>query len=80
MADIEMADPASPLPIKPIVLPSRPTCLRCIAWSEDLIAVAGGEVVHIINTAGPAPHLESVRVNEFEETDARVEMANQVDF
>lgn len=59
----------------PVTLPSWPGCNDCISWSEDDIAVAGSEFVHILTpktsamrseTAGhPQWHISSPRINLF---------------
>ncbi|ETN41155.1 uncharacterized protein HMPREF1541_03090 [Cyphellophora europaea CBS 101466] len=64
----------------PITLPSRPTCSNCIAWSDELVAVAGGEAAHIIDTTKDPWRLETIRVNEFNRDDFEVDIAPQVRF
>jgi hypothetical protein len=62
---------------KAIVLSSFPSCSDCIAWSDELIAVAGGEVVYFIEHAKNTWDVEAVRVNDFTPQELEVELAPQ---
>ena len=65
-------------PFAPVDLPGWPTCTNNLSWAEDHLAVASGEVIHILtprkqNKSAPSIsdhwHVESIRVNEFSETE-----------
>lgn len=65
--------------LEPITLPTWPACDDCIAWSEDDLAVACSEVVHMLTpkrgsstrdvSGHPQWHLNTIRVNTFDETE-----------
>lgn len=63
-----------------ITLPSRPSCIDCVKWGDELIAVAGGEVVHFVDVTGSKPAIESVRVNEFDPADMIIDLPPQTEF
>ncbi len=65
---------------KLITLPSRPSCTNCIAWSDELVAVAGGEVVHILECTRDDWRHETVRINEFSAAELQIPLASQADF
>ncbi|OCT47351.1 hypothetical protein CLCR_02355 [Cladophialophora carrionii] len=62
--------------IEPVTLPFWPTCKNALSWSAEELAVAAGEVVHILtpcDTLAPPEnpshkqwHTHTVRVNQFE--------------
>lgn len=80
MADVAMEESLSPQHLKPITLPTWPSCSNCLAWSNELLAVAGGEVVHLIDLKTSPPRTETIRVNEFEAADVRVNLASIFEF
>lgn len=63
-----------------IVLPSQPTAANCIAWSDERLVVAGGEVVHAIDTTTSDWRFETIRVNEWDVQSILPDVASQADF
>ncbi|KIW66194.1 hypothetical protein PV04_08394 [Phialophora macrospora] len=62
--------------IAPVTLPFWPTCKNALTWSPEALAIAAGEVVHILtpyDTSTPPEttghkqwHTDTLRVNQFE--------------
>ncbi|KAI1629257.1 transcription factor IIIC subunit delta N-term-domain-containing protein [Exophiala viscosa] len=70
---------ASQGPLRPVELPYWPTCREALSWSEHDLAVAAGEVVHILtprDVLSPQEdpgqkqwHKFTLRVNQFEQAE-----------
>lgn len=64
--------------LEPITLPSWPTCTNNLSWSEDHIAAAVGEGVHILTPRDHVKstlsttsgwHVETIRINQFSDAE-----------